>query len=233
MDETTGRGRAALVEDGVEFDADDADLLRAIGRTGSVAKASSELGRSRARALSRIDTLEAAFGELVERRRGGSGGGGSRLTDPASRLLNRYDRLAAALAATARIPETVLEGTVTAVTGELATVETPVGAVSGRHDGLRPDDRVQARIGADAITILDLEHDPAPDSTSARNRFVGTVTGLTRGETVSEIDIDVSGTTFRVLITDESASRLGIRAGVTVAITWKATATRLVGGTQP
>jgi molybdate transport system regulatory protein len=232
MDGTTGRGRAALLEDGVEFDDDDAALLRAIGRTGSVAEASSKLGRSRARALSRIQALEAAFGELVERRRGGSGGGGSRLTEAAIRLLNRYDRLAAALAATAQVPETVLEGTVTAVTGELAAVETAVGTVDGLHDGLRPDAGVQVRIGADAITILDPGGDPEPDSTSARNRLSGTVTGVDRGETVSEIDVDVSGTVFRALITDESASRLGIRTGERVAITWKATATRLVGRTH-
>ena len=77
MDEPTGRGRATLVEGDVELDARDAVLLRTIARTGSVAGASAELGRSRARALSRIETLESAFGELVERRRGGSGGGGA------------------------------------------------------------------------------------------------------------------------------------------------------------
>jgi hypothetical protein len=49
MDDPDGRGRAALIEDDAEFDARDAALLRAIARHGSVAKAASELGRSRAR----------------------------------------------------------------------------------------------------------------------------------------------------------------------------------------
>jgi molybdate transport system regulatory protein len=232
MEETTGRGRAALVADGVEFDAEDATLLRAIQRTGSVASASSELGRSRARALSRIESLEASFGDLVERRRGGSGGGGSRLTRAAIQLLNRYDRLAAALTATAQVPETVLEGTVRTVTGELAAVETRVGTVRGLHDGLDPDHRVQVRIGADAITILDPTRELKPDSTSARNRRSGSVTDIERGETVSEISVDVSGIAFRALITAESASRLALERGSNVAITWKATATRLVAETN-
>jgi molybdate transport system regulatory protein len=232
MDETTGRGRAALVADGVEFDAEDATLLRAIQRTGSVAGAASELGRSRARSLSRIETLEASFGELVERHRGGSGGGGSRLTRAAIELLNRYDRLTAALTATAKVPETVLEGTVQAVTGELAEVETSAGTLSGLHNGLDLDERVQVRIGADAITILDPTRELEPDSTSARNRLAGSVTDIDHGETVFEIDINVSETTFRTLITAESASRLGLKQGSRVAITWKATATRLVTETR-
>lgn len=232
MDETTGRVRAALVADGVEFDAEDAALLRAIQRAGSVAGASSELGRSRARALSRIETLEASFGDLVERQRGGSGGGGSRLTRIAIQLLNRYDRLAATLTATAQVSETVLEGTIKAVTGELAAVETSVGTVSGLHDGLEPDERVQVRIGADAITVLDPTREVEPDSTSARNRLSGSVTDIDRGETVSEISVDVSGITFRALITAESASRLDLKQDVPVTITWKATATRLVVETR-
>jgi len=80
----TGRGRAALIEGDAEFDGRDAALLRAVHEAGSVAGAASELGRSRARALLRIEALEGAFGTLVERRAGGSGGGGSRLTGPAA-----------------------------------------------------------------------------------------------------------------------------------------------------
>ena len=54
-DAGAGRGRAALIEDGVEFDGRDAALLRAVDAAGSVAGAASDLGRSRARALSRIE----------------------------------------------------------------------------------------------------------------------------------------------------------------------------------
>ncbi|MEZ3172252.1 hypothetical protein ABNG03_16780, partial [Halorubrum sp. RMP-47] len=139
-DAAAGRGRAALIEGGVEFDGRDAALLRAVDATGSVAGAASALGRSRARALSRIETLEGAYGTLVDRHRGGEGGGGSRLAGSARELLDRYDRLQAVLAATASVPETVLRGTVEAIDGEIAVVDTAVGALSGLHGGDGKDD---------------------------------------------------------------------------------------------
>jgi molybdate transport system regulatory protein len=232
MDEASGQGRASLVGDDIEFDARDAALLREIGDTGSVAKASTNLGRSRARDLSRIEALEEAFGELVKRRRGGSGGGGSQLTENATRLLKRYDRLRAALTATAQVPETVLDGTVTATSGELAEVTTDVGTVWGLHDGAAVGDTVQLRIGADAITALDPTDSPSPDSTSARNRRSGRVTEVERGETVFTIGVDIEGVVFRVLLTADSAGRLELREGRELVVTWKATATQLVPATD-
>lgn len=233
-----GRGSAVLVEGDAEFDGRDAALLRAVNEAGSVAGAAAELGRSRARALSRIEALEAAFGRLVERRRGGSGGGGSRLAAGGRGLLDRYDRLQAALAATASVPETVLDGTVASVDGELADVDTAVGSVRGLHGGAETDDdrdgvavgdAVQVRIGADAVTIHGDGAGVDPDSTSARNRLRGEVVGIDAGETVSTVRVAVDGVTFRVLITAESAARLELAAGDDVAIRWKATATRVVG----
>lgn len=230
MDQPSGVGQAALVRGDVEFDARDARLLREIGRTGSVAEASSNLGRSRARDLSRIETLEGAFGALVDRHRGGSDGGGSQLTGNATRLLDQYDRLAVALTATAQVPETVLRGTVTSVSGELAAVATTVGTVRGLHDGVTVDDDLQVRIGADAITVLDPDDDPEPDSTSARNRLRGTVTSIDRGEMVVTLGITVEDASVRALVTAKSARRLGLRDGRDVVLTWKATATRLASG---
>ncbi|MDZ5811245.1 TOBE domain-containing protein [Halorubrum sp. AD140] len=237
-----GRGRAALVEGDTEFDARDAALLRAVHEAGSVAGAASALGRSRARALSRIETLEDAFDLLVERRRGGSGGGGSRLTAAGRDLLDRYDRLQAVLAATASVPETVLDGTVARVDGELADVDTAVGRLRGLHggtdgaggaDGVRGGvavgDRVQVRIGADAVTVHTGDERVDPDATSARNRLRGTVAEIDAGETVSTVRVAVEGVTFRVLITAESAQRMDLAVGDDVSIRWKATATRLVG----
>lgn len=227
MNEVSGEARAALVREGVEFDDRDARLLREIGETGSVAKASANLGRSRPRDLSRIEALEPVFGDLVERQRGGSDGGGSTLTENATRLLNRFERLQLALSATARVPETVLEGRVSAVAGELADVATRIGTVRGLHNGVRHDDLVQVRIGADALTVLDPAANPGPDATSARNNLSGTVTEVAEGETVFTARIDVDGTVFRALVTEDSVDRLELGAGREVVLTWKATATRL------
>lgn len=223
-----GQGAAALVCEGVEFDERDQTLLREIDRTGSVAAASSNLGRSRPRDLDRIETLEAVFGELVERRRGGSGGGGSQLTDTGDQLLARYERLQVALTATAQVPETVLQGTVTDLSGELAEVDTPVGRVRGLHDDVTVGDQLQVRVGADSITLLDPGSDPEPDATSARNRLVGTITGIDRGETVLTVHVAVGDADFQALVTDNSAQRLDLHENREVVLTWKATATRLV-----
>ena len=240
MSEPTGRGRATLVEGDVEFGADDAALLGAIGRTGSVARAAETLGRSRARALRRIERLEGAFGDLVERRRGGRGGGGSSLTETGRALLGHYDRLSAAVAAAAGVPETVIEGVVQTIDGELAAVDTAVGTVWGRHDGLAADDRVQIRIGADAVTVQSADavtvrsSDDGPsdngpsDETSARNGRHGRVTEIDRGETIHTVTVAVGGEQIRALVTDESAQRLGLRVDAAVWLSWKATATRLV-----
>lgn len=230
MDETRGQGRAALVRGDVEFVERDVRLLREIDDAGSVARASTNLGRSRARDLARIEELETEFGALVERYRGGSGGGGSKLTENATRLLEQYERLQVALSATAQVPETVLEGTVTAVSGELATVATDVGPVGGLYDEVAVDDDVQVRVGADAITVLDPAADPDPDATSARNRLSGTVTKIERGKTVYTVHVAVDGVQFSALVTANSASRLELTEDRAVVLTWKATATRLARG---
>ena len=224
----TGTGRAALIEADVEFDGSDAALLTAIDRTGSVAGAARRLGRSRARALRRIEMLEDAFGPLVERRRGGTDGGGSALTGDAAALLDRYHRLAATLDATATVPETVLSGTVEDISGEMATVDTQIGTVQGIHDGSEPGDSVQVRIGADAITLHDTDQPHAPSATSASHRYNGRVVDVNQGETVDMVVIDVQGVRFRTVVTRDSANRLGLDAGPTIAVTWKATATRVV-----
>lgn len=223
-----GRGRAALIKDGVEFDGRDAALLRAVDAAGSVAGAASALGRSRARALSRIESVEAAFGTLVQRQRGGSGGGGSRLSAAGRDLLDQYERLQAVVAATAQVPETVLDGTVTGVDGELADVDTAVGRVRGLHDDAAVGDAVQVRVGADAVTVYKGDERVDPDATSARNRRRGRVVGVDAGETVSTVQINVDLVMFRALITAESAARLGLAEREEVAIRWKATATRVV-----
>ena len=164
---------------------------------------------------------------VTNEQRGGSSGGGSSLTNNATQLLNQYERLQVALSATAQAPETVLEGTVSAISGELADVTTSVGTVRGLHDGVSLDDLVQVRIGADSLTILDPAADPDPDSTSARNHLSGTVIEIDRGETVLTTSIDVDGTVFRALITEESVDQLELAEGRRVVFTWKATATRL------
>jgi molybdate transport system regulatory protein len=212
----------------VAFGADDAALLRAIDDAGSVNAAASALGRSRARATGRLDDLEAAFGSLVERTRGGAGGGGTALTGGARDLLARFDRLRAALSGVAAAEEAVLDGRVVDRDGELATVTTAVGDLRA----LAPAgaDRVQVSLRADAVTLHAPDEAPPAGGTSARNRLAGTVIEVERGESVAHVRVDVAGAdgsaTLVALVTLESVERMGLASDSEVVATFKATATR-------
>ncbi|WP_435145685.1 TOBE domain-containing protein [Halobaculum sp. P14] len=227
-DSTAADFAASLRADDVTFDGSDAALLRAVARTGSVSAASDELGRSRARALTRLEELESVFGDLVERRRGGSGGGGSRLARNGEAVLAQFDRLRAALAGTAGAAETVVVGAVTARDGELATVDSAAGPLRALAAAdLAAGDAVQVSVRADAVTLHAPDETPSPDATSARNRFSGAVESVDRGESVVEVAVDVGAAEpLRALVTADSADRLGLAPDGAVVASFKATATR-------
>ncbi|HET7325577.1 MAG TPA: LysR family transcriptional regulator, partial [Halococcus sp.] len=111
--DTTAEFDAHIDADGVVFGARDAALLRAVDEYGSLNRAADALERSFSHAQRRIVEIEEVFGPLVERRRGGPGGGGSELTDEARNLLARFDRLRADFSGVAEATRTVLEGQVT------------------------------------------------------------------------------------------------------------------------
>lgn len=71
-------------------------LLRAVGETGSITRAAQQVGLSYKGAWDAIEAMNAAAREpLVERRAGGRGGGTTRLTPHAERLLERFGQLQA------------------------------------------------------------------------------------------------------------------------------------------
>lgn len=71
-----------------------ADLLDAIGRSGSIRGAAEELGMSYMRAWTMVRTMNAAFrSPLVEKERGGAAQGGAHLTERGERVLRLYRRM--------------------------------------------------------------------------------------------------------------------------------------------
>jgi len=228
-----GEFDAFLTSDDIAFGARDAALLRAIDAEGSLNAAASSLERSYSRAHGRVATLEEAFGSLVERVRGGSGGGGSTLTTTAWDLLARYDRLQAAVSGTISAEEIVFVGRVVERTGELAVCETTVGTVRA----LAPADaeRVQVAVRADAITLHAPTDVPPEAGTSARNRFEGVVREIERGTAVGRVLVTLPEPAeadrtepppLVAIVTTDSLDRLGLDVGDPVVATWKATATR-------
>ncbi|WP_135853546.1 TOBE domain-containing protein [Halorussus salinus] len=220
----------------VEFDASDAALLRAVDDEESLNRAADALGRSYSRAHKRLTALEDALGPLVVRQRGGSGGGGSRLTDEARDLLARFERLRAEFTGTAEVEETVFDGEVVARDGELATVETPAGRVRALAPPVEseveesPDadpETVQVAVRADAVTLHAPDDAPAAAATSARNRFSGTVAAIDAGEEVARLLVDVDAdATLAALVTMSSVEKLGLDEESAVVASFKATATR-------
>lgn len=222
---------AVRIESGdVVFDARDATLLRAVDDHGSLNAAATALERSFAHAQRRIVELEEAFGSLVERRRGGAGGGGSELTERARDLLARFARLGAEFAGVADATLSVFPGTVDAREGELATVDTEPGRVLTLVPaGVGVGDRVEVSVRADAVTIELPAEAPAPDATSARNRFEGDVVELVRGEAVGRVAVDVgTETPLWAILTTDSLDRMALDAGDRVVVSFKATATRAI-----
>lgn len=221
---------AAVVADDTRFDDRDAALLYAVAENGSLHAATDVLGRSYARAHGRIDELEAAFGPVLTRQRGGPDGGGSRLTDDGRQLLARFDRLRAAVGGTAAAAETVLDGTIETREGELVTVATDAGVLRALAAADDLPDAVQVAVRADAVTLQLPEKTPDDDATSARNRLPGIVDAIDRGETVATVGVDVGGTRpLLALVTTASVDRLDLAVGVDVVASWKATAMRAVG----
>jgi len=226
----------------VTVDERDAALLAAVDRERSLSAAADALDRSYSRAHKRLGALEAELGALVERERGGEGGGGSRLTADGRALLARFARVRAAFADTAETEAAVLVGRVLERDGELATVETDLGAVTALlfEDG----DRVQVTVRADAVTLHDPADAPTAGASSARNRFGGVVVDVDRRASVAIVRVEVedgsaslnaagvadaadgSPVTLPVLVTRDSVERLGLEPGREVVATFKATATR-------
>ncbi|QLH78525.1 TOBE domain-containing protein [Halosimplex rubrum] len=207
------------------FDERDAALLRAVAAEGSLNAAATALGRSYSRAHARIGDLEDAAGPLVERRRGGTEGGGSRLTDEGRELLAEFDRLRAALSGTAATERLVLDGRVTGRDGDLATVETDAGTV--RALALTDVDDVRVAFRSDAVTLHDPDSAPEGGETSARNRFRGAVVDVDRGDGTALVRIDVGASDpLAVRITETSLDALGLEPGAEVVASFKATATR-------
>ena len=217
---------AQFDKSGVGFDERDAALLRAIDDHGSLNAAADALERSYSRSQRRVVALEEVFGPLVVRERGGTGGGGSSLTDAAHDILAAFERLRAEFTGVAEVAETVLEGEVVDREGELATVETSAGVV--RAIVPKGSRRVHLAVRADAVTLHTPGTLPA-DGTSARNRFRGTVAAIEEGDALARVALDVgTGTELAALVTHASIDTLALVPGDEASASFKATATRAI-----
>jgi molybdate transport system regulatory protein len=215
----------------VTVDARDVEMLRAIDSHGSMQAAADALGRSYPHLQRRVVELEDAAGTLTTRVRGGSGGGGTELTDRATGLVRQFDRLQVELGGVTAVAESVIPGTVVAREGELATVETTAGEITARVPGEELDVPVHVLVRSDAVVVMTSDPDADGTQTSLRNRLVGTVTEVDTGETIAHVTVEVAeGVDVEAVVTAESRDRLDLEAGREVVVAFKSTAAR---GVEP
>ncbi|WP_121744621.1 TOBE domain-containing protein [Natronorubrum halophilum] len=216
-----------LSVEGVTIGQRDIEMLDAIDRYGSMHKAADELGRSYARLQNRVVEIEDAVGPITERQRGGSGGGGTELTQTARELRQQFDRHEAELDGVARVTESVFTGTIRDRTGELATVETGLGPILALVPEGASD--VQVTVRSDAVVLTDPDETPQADGTSLRNQFTGTVERLEPGDAITRVTIRLAAdVTIQALITNASSDRLALEPGRSITASFKATAARAI-----
>ncbi|RQG88869.1 LysR family transcriptional regulator [Natrarchaeobius halalkaliphilus] len=221
-----------LSVDGVTIEQRDIEMLDAIDQYGSMHKAADALGRSYARLQNRVVEIEEAVGTITERQRGGSGGGGTKLTQTARELRQQFDRHEAELNGVAQVTESVFTGTVRDRSGELATVDTDIGSVLA----LVPEETsdVQISVRSDAVVLTDPDEAPQTDGTSLRNQFTGTVDEIEPGDAIVRVSIRLGAdSTIQALITKTSSERLALEPERTISVSFKATAARATSIESP
>ncbi|SEH11171.1 molybdate transport system regulatory protein [Natronorubrum sediminis] len=211
----------------VTLDRRDIEMLDAIDQHGSLHKAADELGRSYARLQRRVVEIEDSVGQITERRRGGTDGGGTDLTQTAHELRHQFNQHDVELDGVSRVTESVFTGTVQDRNGELATVDTNAGSILA----LVPDDahRVQVAVRSDAVVLENPIETSQPAETSLRNQFTGEVVDTESGDAITKVTIRLSDSVdLHALITKASADRLSIRSEQSITASFKATAARAI-----
>ncbi len=215
---------AQLAAGGVTITERDVEMLRAIDDHGSMQGAAEALGRSYPHLQRRVVELEEAVGDLTERERGGSGGGGTVLTAIGRDLLREFSRLRAELEGVASVTESVLVGEVIDREGEIATVATDAGDVAALVPPGATD--VEVSVRSDAV-VLRRPDVVSTGDTSLRNDLTGRVAAVETGDAVAEVTVELDGGLELVsLITRRSRRSLSLEQGSTVIASFKATAAR-------
>jgi len=76
------------------FGSGKSQLLKAIDETGSIKAAADKMGVSFRHAWAHVTAIEKRFGfKLIDRTKGGKGGGGSKLTPRGRELIQKYENL--------------------------------------------------------------------------------------------------------------------------------------------
>jgi len=201
-------------------------LLELVGETGSIKKAAETLGMSYKAAWETINTLNSIYGKnLVERKTGGRGGGGTTLTEQGRTLIKTYNHYATIheLYLTDITQMNCIEAVITNITEGYSTARTLKGDIITcvRLDKeIKAGDSVSLFIKPSDIILMkgrDFE-------TSARNVLKTSVKSIIENDGKSEIILKTErDETFTTKITSTSAEKLKIVKNAEVYALFKTT----------
>jgi len=190
-------------------------LLKMVEETGSITKAAQSVGISYKTAWESINTLNSMFDtDLVERRSGGKGGGGTFLTAEGKALIKTYEHFS-------RIHELYLED-IRSMNSIEAVIENTdknyASACSGSdvfackliEEDIKPGDSVRLYIKPSDIILVTSDQMTA----SANNLFRCTVRKISFSGNISAIELATeNGTPLKVQITKKSVDKLNLDEG--------------------
>ncbi len=216
----------------------DIELLESIDEYGSINKACNKLNRSFSHAQRRIVGLEEDFGELVIRKRGGSSGGGSKLTKTAKNLLNRFRTLNLEFDGVLNTDRTITKGKVSSKEGDIGIIDSEIGDISAKIPGdISKGDSVWISIRSDVVTIKPKKNeylDLKEKRTSERNIFEAKVVRIEKmdkknGRNIAIIEGDIGmGPNLKSLVTIKSIKDLNVTIGSNILMSFKATSITII-----
>ena len=199
-------------------------LLELVGETGSIKKAAESLGMSYKAAWDTINTLNTIYGKnLVERKTGGRGGGGTVLTEHGHDLIKTYNHYSTIhelyltditqMNCVEAVVQEVAEGYTTAVT---ATGDVLTCVLLDK--GIQAGNKVNLFIKPSDIILIKGEG----FETSARNLLKAKVRSVTVKDGKSEIILtSEKGTVISTKITETSADKLNIEKNTEITALFK------------
>lgn len=234
------------------------ELLKGIKETGSISGAAKQMGMSYKAAWDSVDAMNnLAEKPLVERASGGRHGGGTVLTQAGEDFIVLYEKYmdmfdkvlqfmeenpevggmidkltfkSSADNSFFGVVKNIERGAVSAIVevdaGSGLTITASISNDSADRLAIAPGSNVCALINSNQLTVM-LKNDSVV--TSARNRFDGMVKVVKKGAVNSEIIMEIDGGhNLCVLVTNESAERMGIAYGMELTAFCKAPCVVLV-----
>lgn len=207
----------------------DHELLKAIQEYNSINKAAENLNRSYSSSQKRIVKLEKELGDLIETKRGGIKGGGSKLTENAKKLINRFERLKTEYDYVKEINITTVKGKVKETKTTLCVIDTPIGEIiAALTDKLEKGDLAKILIREDSVIIKKPEKKSKKVITSARNQFEGKIEKIISFEDIIKLNIQINNTIITTTVTKESQQKMNLKENDKVKISFKAMATKTI-----